>query len=294
MPFLDRLLIALPLMGIPFFVLAVLFLRKRWHAQRAKAPLSESYPRPPGESLRMKIQELESKFDEMATNAMLPPFLCVVGIVSVGLFIAPDMLATLAIGGAIAVAFIAIPAAIRLLRLQKELRDYRLGYEGERYVGQLVNQLMANGCRVFHDLQFDGFNIDHAVVHDSGIYAIETKTRRKPINKATGKASHMIKYDGERLHYPWGSDTYGLEQAIRNARTLAKWLTDTTGKPVQVQPILVFPGWFVTTSKKGPVQVLNPKGLDKAIVRTTPASLEPDLKKAICHQLKQKSLIGGE
>ena len=62
----------------------------------------------------------------------------------------------------------------------KKYRDYSLGLMGERAVGEELNLLMAEGCRVFHDYPGGpNWNIDHVVVAPSGVYGIETKMRRK-------------------------------------------------------------------------------------------------------------------
>ena len=47
-------------------------------------------------------------------------------------------------------------------------------------MGQLLENLRADGARVFHDLVGEGLNIDHVVVSPHGIFVLETKTWSKP------------------------------------------------------------------------------------------------------------------
>jgi len=54
------------------------------------------------------------------------------------------------------------------------------GFDGERYVGEALTPLVAQGFEIYHDVPFEGFNIDHVPVGPPGIFAVETKTRRKP------------------------------------------------------------------------------------------------------------------
>ncbi len=54
------------------------------------------------------------------------------------------------------------------------LRDCNLGFLGEQAVGEELNFLIADGWRVFHDVEFDKhpgqetFNVDHVVVGPEG------------------------------------------------------------------------------------------------------------------------------
>lgn len=56
-----------------------------------------------------------------------------------------------------------------------------MGRDGEKVVGQLLTQFIADDAYVFHDIPCNGFNIDHVVIHPNGIFVIETKTYAKPL-----------------------------------------------------------------------------------------------------------------
>ncbi|GJM24502.1 MAG: hypothetical protein DHS20C16_09170 [Phycisphaerae bacterium] len=55
-----------------------------------------------------------------------------------------------------------------------------------------MEQTREKGYRVYHDIQCDGFNIDHVLIGPGGVFVIETKTASKPT-----KGNATIKYDGE-------------------------------------------------------------------------------------------------
>lgn len=152
-----------------------------------------------------------------------------------------------------------------------------LGYFGERVVAESLEPLKAQGCRVFHDVpagdETQPFNIDHVVVAPAGVFAIETKTRRKG-RARHGFAAHEIIYDGQVLAYPWGEDRHGLAQAQSRAEWLEDFLQKLLGHPTTVQPILTFPGWTIMRRGAGPVAVLNPKEIPVAIIqRASPTPL---------------------
>jgi hypothetical protein len=143
------------------------------------------------------------------------------------------------------------------------------------------------GFEVYHDVPFDSFNIDHVLVGSPGVFSVETKTRRKPDGKTRNKQFRVV-FDGACLRWPWGTDTDALEQASRNAQTLAQWLSGAVGERVLVTAVLTLPGWMVDRNAASKVvHVLNPKEIAK-LVDGQPENLNETLIKRICYQLDQK------
>jgi nuclease-like protein len=62
-------------------------------------------------------------------------------------------------------------AGWRIWSIRGRVRQLKLGRDGERSVGQLLEQLRENGAQVFHDVPGEGFNLDHVVISTHGIYA---------------------------------------------------------------------------------------------------------------------------
>jgi hypothetical protein len=171
--------------------------------------------------------------------------------------------------------------------LVRNRANYQLGFDGERFVGEELTRLVAEGFEIYHDLPFDGFNMDHVLVGSPGVFLVETKARRKPV-KDTGGKEYRVVFDGFRLHWPWGADDYGVQQAANNGRTLAEWLSGAVGESVTVTPILALPGWLV--DRKAPstnVCVVNPKEIIK-LCNTQQERLNENLVRRICYQLDQK------
>jgi hypothetical protein len=165
-------------------------------------------------------------------------------------------------------------ACYKLWHLYDEREIKRLGFRGERAVGQHLNQLMLHGCRVFHDFPLNGKgNLDHIVVAPSGVYAIETKARRK---RARWEDGYVVKYDGKKLQFPEGTDTDFLTQANNQADQLARILTKYLKMPIGVEPVLTLPGWFIERRGKGDVHVLNHKEIASLIVGSKRTVFWPD------------------
>ncbi|MDP1946968.1 MAG: nuclease-related domain-containing protein [Nitrospirota bacterium] len=165
------------------------------------------------------------------------------------------------------------------------IRNLRLGRDGERVVGELLEPLRGKGYRVFHDIPGANFNIDHAIVGPAGIFMIETKTR----SKLTG-GSHKMFYDGQAIRLEDGrSFQKPLKQARAQAQWLANLLNDGRGTTFTVRPVVVFPEWYV--ERTGPrsmqdVWVLNPKALGKFLDHE-PQVLSTDAINAVSHALTQ-------
>jgi len=260
--------------------------RKDRYKAEADEPFTDQPLRPPGESLRLRIEEISAEFDEVLLaivfTGMAASLVTLLAPASLKLMVG-IMMAGMAI-------VVYIKAGQKLFRIQRNLWNHRLGFAGERVVGEALNQLLIDGFQIFHDVPFDGFNIDHVIVGPAGVFAVETKTRRKR-SDMKGPEKARVVFNGESLEYPWGGqETHGLEQAARNAATLSKWLSKATGESTPVKAMLVLPGWFVVCQKAGPVTVLN----EKQISYSFPASRSPlpvDRIQRIAHQLTERCRI---
>lgn len=189
------------------------------------------------------------------------------------------MLAFLAIG--------VIASFRHLTKHAKAARQLRQGLAAELAVAQCLNQVMAEGGYVFHDFPCDGFNIDHIVIGQSAVFAVETKSRLKPAR--SGKDAARVSYDGSRLSFPDHTETKPLEQAKRQAEWLHKFLYSGVGDPVRVVPYLALPGWFVVNQVPRPdVLVGNPKNPMFMVRDGFGPALSEAMKRRIAHVLSER------
>lgn len=267
----------------PMFVIAYIAMRrKKRYQQEAAAPFTALPLRPPGESLRIKIESLNDQFTEALMTLALAASVTF-GMVA---FAREGQKIATAVGGIILLSLVSFWSGRKLLVTQKSLWNHRLGFTGERVVGEALNQLLRDGFQVFHDLPFDGFNIDHVVVGPSGVFAIETKTRRKPLD-LPGVERARVTYDGNSLIYPKNVTRHGLHQVELGAKTLSSWLSSATGEPTTALPVLVLPGWYVDIQGKGPVSVINEKWVRKFFT-AKPTVLDAARIQRVVHQLTER------
>ena len=134
----------------------------------------------------------------------------------------------------VAVGMVAL-AAWRVQRLRPRLRALRQGIEGEKAVGQFLERLREQGYQVFHDLVGEGFNVDHVLIGPAGVFTIETKTWSKP-----QRGDARIVYDGNTLTVAGRvPDRDPLAQAKAQASWLRSLLSESTGRRMEVQPVVV-------------------------------------------------------
>jgi len=173
-------------------------------------------------------------------------------------------------------------SGFKIARLRRRLKALRLGRDGEKAVGQYLEQLREKGFRIFHDIVAEGFNIDHVILSPAGVFVVETKTYSKP---AKGEAKIVV--EGEQvLVNGRAPDRNPIAQATALGMWLRELLKESTGKGYPVRPVVLFPGWYVESNKaakQSGVWVLNPKALPKYIDNEPAVLAEEDIKLAAFH-----------
>ncbi len=246
--------------------------------QATRSPLKADPLHNPGQSLEEEIQRLYDDFSAGAATIAL--FLTLYTILewlrwTQELVIHP-LLPT--IGAAIAWIYV----VFRLMWLRKRTRALKQGRDGEKAVGQYLERFRESGAAVFHDIPAKGFNVDHVVIAPQGVFVIETKTISKPTQ---GKAEIVVS-DGRIMANGREMERNPIDQAIAISQWLRTELETSTGKRYPVQPVIVFPGWFVQRVKQGAAKgawVLNPKALPAFIGSEAERITPEDLKLASYH-----------
>jgi hypothetical protein len=140
-----------------------------------------------------------------------------------------------------------------------------------------------------HDIQGDGFNVDHVVVSSRGIFCIETKTISKQ------RADAVVRFDGTRVFVDGRSpDRDPVKQVTATAKWLCEQIAESTGKRFWVRPVVVYPGWYVETppeARGSSVWVLEPKALAKWI-ENEPSSIDDSDVSLIAYHLTRMIRAG--
>ncbi|MGV8942256.1 MAG: NERD domain-containing protein [Lysobacter sp.] len=178
-------------------------------------------------------------------------------------------------------------AVAGLIKHLRERRKYLDGRAAELAVAQALMPLMADGALIYHDFPGDKFNIDHIVIGAGAVFAIETKSRRKP--SEGGKESARVDYDGTRLKFPSHVETKPVEQARRQAQWLEKFLGSGVGESVRVIPVVALPGWYTQSRIQRPdVLVSNCHNSSFMVGDRFGAAMSPAMRKRIAHVLTER------
>ena len=255
----------------------------RHQRKNKRNPLTFQMLRAPGESINKRIELLNDEINEHLTFSGIVPLLCYSG------YLTTRYIANEKVHPAIFVVFALGYMAFLGVRLHKAIRqrnNERLGLDCERAVGQELDQLMLNGYRVYHDFQAENFNIDHIVIGENGVFAIETKGRAKP-DRGKGQEDVKVTYDGQALQFPTWKEREPLEQAKRQATWLSNWLNKAVGDQIAVKPGLALPGWYIDR-KKSDFLIFNGKNPQFLTKISTETQLSPEMIQRVAHQIERQ------
>lgn len=268
----------------PFTLLVwVVVLQKQRTSLRRKNPINIHLLRSPGHSLLEKMEDISS---DLFAYLLITPF------ISLFLYVyytSSSKSKLLLISFILTYFAVLFYIGYKLIKLSKEREKLRLGYDAELAVGQELNLLMQHCFYVFHDVNLKNtiseFNIDHVVIGNTGVFAVETKGRSKEIN-STGDYTYKVTFDGDKLIFPNHEEIKPVQQAKRQSIALQKWLTSAVGEPIKVKPVIALPGWFISTTKKTDLSVINGKNPDKFFNVFRENQLTEKQIKQIAHQLE--------
>lgn len=153
---------------------------------KARSPLKVPPLRNPGQSLDEELQRI--LVDKFLPYFIFPPLIIAYAI---GEWWRLHLSSSPSPRFATVLAFISVLYSIYQVRkMRPKLRAFKLGLEGEKVVGQSLEELRSGGAIILHDIMADGFNVDHVVISPKGLFVIETKPAANPM--AGMQRSHLM------------------------------------------------------------------------------------------------------
>ena len=176
-----------------------------WKRRQAKElrhnPLARDMLRGPGYSLRRKLDDLDTDLMTYAVYFMVSPLVIYTFHISNSYFLGKQETTHRVVADVVVLIIGMAILGWRLLRILEERKFAVIGLEGEISTAQELDQLMLEGCRVFHDIPTDYGNIDHVVVSGSGVYAVNTKCLQKP-KQGNDKAIVVVDHNNNCVKFP--------------------------------------------------------------------------------------------
>lgn len=262
----------------------------RHKTRQNRPPVPDKVARTAGESLRQKIERFDDTLlFHLVGSALVPLLVMIAGLWFIA-SLSPAAHTWSLVGLCVILAGVLYGSTWWLIKILGQRRDDALNYFGKRVVGDALEGLRAQGYYVFHDVPAHEasptFCIDHVVVGPTGVFVMETLTRRRGVARA-GLDEHRIVFDGQQIIYPWGEDFVGLNTARDRGDWLNHWLVQILGSRVPVLPMLVFPGWWVEERTISTVRVVNPNQISPVLLRSA-QRLPEDQIQTIVRQLEAR------
>jgi Nuclease-related domain len=271
-----------------WLVVTFIGLVQKWNIDiRRRSPFTSDFLRNPGHTLFRKLDDARGEIMVyMSASMTMPVLMFSVPVTHAWWSERPITTGVWVFHGVLAIG-VSIWLGTKLTKAIRRVEQLRLGYEGELAVAQELNQLMSAGYRVYHDFPADGFNVDFVVIGPTGVFAVETKARRKLVT-GDGRADAQVEYTGQVLRFPSWTDRKTLDQAHRQAQWLSRWLSSAVGESVPVRAAVALPGWYVTQTGRGDALVFNGKRPDTVFPKVRGRRISPEMVQRIAHQVEAK------
>lgn len=209
--------------------------------RKSRSPISQKPLRQPGTALQKKITERH--WGPAYFLSMVPIML--LGAVIGSFFPMPVHWISIVVLSIMLAVYEAAVYFFYARRAFREIEKFKLGYDGEVYVGQQLDEMRVNGWLILHDFPTGRGNIDHIIISQQGVFTLETKTVSRYENEG-----NTIYYDCENIRTNKRKLDSPLGQATAEAAYLSDYLRQKLTTDVFVQPVVNYPGWNYTYTGK--------------------------------------------
>ena len=132
----------------------------------------------------------------------------------------------------------AVFAAWRLGRTALTYRQLRFVRDANVAVGHQLQQIAIGANRVFHDVETSAGIVDHVLVGQTGIYAVNVFARRGGRNRDAGLQDNHIVFSNSKKRIP-------IVNRTSSAARLEKEMSQVLGQKIRVRSVIAVPGWNI-------------------------------------------------
>jgi hypothetical protein len=135
-----------------------------------------------------------------------------------------------------ALAGAAVLAVYRLVRIVSAWREIRFLRDANIAVGHSLQRIASNHGRVFHDVATSAGIVDHVIVGQSGVYAINVVARRGPGNGT-------VELIGDELHFSGRQAAASIADIAAKTTRLEHEFMQLLRNAMRVRSVIAVPGW---------------------------------------------------
>ena len=117
-------------------------------------------------------------------------------------------------------------------RQMKFLRDANIA------IGHQLQQISSGMARVFHDIETSAGVVDHVVVGQTGLYAVNVVAKRS-------RRGNSVRLNGNALQFSNSKTEHAIVDIAARAKRLEKEFCQLLGHNVRVRSVIAVPGWEV-------------------------------------------------
>ena len=135
-------------------------------------------------------------------------------------------------------AFAAIVATWRLGRTILARRQIKFLRDANVAVGHQLQNIATGANRVFHDIETSAGIVDHVLVGQAGIYAVNVIARR-------GARKGNAVLNGNDLYFADSQEPVAVVDVTASAARLEKEICKLLGHKIRVRSVIAVPGWGI-------------------------------------------------
>lgn len=137
--------------------------------------------------------------------------------------------------------FLFLASGLAVVQLGKTIvarRQVKFLQDANIAIGHQLRQISYGVTQVFHDAETSAGIVDHVLIGQSGLYAINVIAKRAP----SGGSVRLI---GNALQFSNTDDDTSIVDVASKARRLEKEFTELLGHKVRVRSVIAAPGWEI-------------------------------------------------
>lgn len=137
--------------------------------------------------------------------------------------------------------FLVFAVGLAVFRLGKTViaaRQVKFLRDANIAVGHQLRQLANGFTQVFHDAETSAGIVDHVLIGQNGLYAVNVIARRAP-------ASGDVRLIGNELQFSDSEDDVSIVDIAAKTRRLEKEFSELLGHKVRVRSVIAAPGWEI-------------------------------------------------
>jgi hypothetical protein len=137
--------------------------------------------------------------------------------------------------------FIVLTAGYAVYRLIKTISArYRVSFvrDANIAIGHQLQQLSAGATRVYHDVETSAGVVDHVIVSQNGVYAVNVVARRH--HKAA--SARLVE---NSLQFSNSQSEVSIVDLVAKSKRLQKEFRQLLGHKVRVRSVIALPGWEI-------------------------------------------------